>query len=71
MKNAQQIHSVVSATFPSFKDVTISKDCSSPSNNLDELACSWRSLNIRLKKIGDSEGILNDEPFIAISNVSR
>jgi len=69
LKNAEQIHGVVSATFPSFKASLLPKDCSDSSNSVDELACSWTNIIKHLTKVKDSEDLPHDELLVSISNV--
>ncbi|TVY57177.1 GPI ethanolamine phosphate transferase, partial [Lachnellula suecica] len=44
LRNARQIFSVVTATFPSFESEGPSQNCGELSNNVDELACQWRGI---------------------------
>lgn len=67
MKNAQQIHGVVSATFPSFDAPPLSSICENLSNSVSELACSWGNLNNHLKDFGEASNASNDELLMSIS----
>ncbi|ESZ94512.1 hypothetical protein SBOR_5092 [Sclerotinia borealis F-4128] len=44
LRNARQILSVITATFPSFENGGPSKDCHELSSSVDDLACQWRSI---------------------------
>jgi len=70
MENARQIHGVVSATFPSFEETSLSSACEHPSNNVVELACSWGQLHTELKDFAKAKNASNDKLLIIISKVS-
>lgn len=55
LRNARQVLSVVTATFPSFGIEGPSQNCQEMPNNVDELSCQWRGINERLiqVKMGD------------------
>ncbi|KAL3425653.1 gpi ethanolamine phosphate transferase 2 [Phlyctema vagabunda] len=56
LRNARQILSVVTATFPAFEDAGPSTDCHTFSG-AEELACGWRSINEGIDAVNDnSEG---------------
>ncbi|KAF7889213.1 hypothetical protein EAF00_009513 [Botryotinia globosa] len=44
LRNARQILSVVTATFPSFENEGPSENCHQLSSSVDDLACQWRSI---------------------------
>ncbi|KAF7944462.1 hypothetical protein EAE96_010853 [Botrytis aclada] len=44
LRNARQILSVVTATFPSFENDGPSENCHHLSSSVDDLACQWRSI---------------------------
>ncbi|KAF7886705.1 uncharacterized protein EAF02_003352 [Botrytis sinoallii] len=44
LRNARQILSVVTATFPSFENDGPSENCHQLSSSVDDLACQWRSI---------------------------
>ncbi|KAA8563673.1 hypothetical protein MFRU_052g00500 [Monilinia fructicola] len=55
LRNARQILSVVTATFPSFENDGPSENCQILSNSVDDLACQWRSISQRLAGLKTNE----------------
>lgn len=58
LRNAKQILYVVTATFPSFDGEGPSQDCHQLSDDVAELACQWRAMNI---PTADQDGNRMDE----------
>ncbi|KAI9641559.1 major facilitator super transporter protein [Ciborinia camelliae] len=55
LRNAKQILSVVTATFPSFENDGPSENCHALSSGVDDLACQWRSITQNLAGLEANE----------------
>ncbi|RAL60872.1 hypothetical protein DID88_010196 [Monilinia fructigena] len=67
LRNARQILSVVTATFPSFENDGPSENCQILSNSVDDLACQWRNISQRLAGLKTNE----QDHIVWIADVTR
>ncbi|RDW89321.1 GPI ethanolamine phosphate transferas-like protein 2 [Coleophoma cylindrospora] len=65
LRNAKQIVTIITATFPSFGGEGPSEDCATLGASIDELSCEWRSINKGLDGLND--GKQSEEWLVAIT----
>lgn len=70
LRNARQILSVVTATFPSFEGDGLSENCQESSSSVEDLACQWRRIirGLDAMKRGEQN---TDEWLLSVSKVSH
>lgn len=70
LRNAKQILTVATATFPSFEDIGASQDCEDAKNDVDELACRWRAISQSLP-VPDTEDARSEAWILAVTKVNQ
>lgn len=67
LRNARQIVTIITATFPSFGSEGPSEQCEVLGASIDELACQWRSINKGLDLLYDDK--YSEEWLVAVTKV--